>query len=160
MDSKSNGHKKLRKAVRWTLLSVYLAVLFVCTGIQIFTPLQYHGVIRAVMREATLNAGDEILLHFEDTKIAEDQQLQEQICEDLNPFQRSENAVYNFYLTGIRHTVLKLQYERIGQYRVSVTNYYVEDLSGERVISNPFAIYIFRVYYNPFLFSWRTKELW
>ncbi|HIT08412.1 MAG TPA: hypothetical protein IAB55_04925 [Candidatus Merdivicinus faecavium] len=73
------------KALRWPLFAVCLVAYLVYTGLQLFTVRQYYGVIRAALEQIEFNGGFDVGLDFSDTRIADDRQLQEQICEEMNP---------------------------------------------------------------------------
>ena len=146
------------KALRRTLFAVCLVAYLVYTGLQLFTVRQYYGVIRAVLEQVEYNSGYDVELDFSDTRIADNQQLQEQICEEMNPVSiRGGSHPYTLRLSGLNHVRIVLHYERIGKYDVSVHINYIEELDGKQVSHGAVGAYGYDVTYNPLLLSWRAK---
>lgn len=100
------------------------------------------------MEELLLIDGYDVGLDFSDTRIADDTQLQEQICEEMNPlFVRRFNDLFTLH-TSIGYDIdIYFHYQGIGKYDLSVYLY----------TDGAVGVYGYGVTYNPLLLSWRAK---
>ena len=168
VEKKATGWERFQEYVRKhpcrivprTLLILLFCAYCAYTSVQLLSPNKYYIFLHAAFSENALyRKQSDVEVDFTRTDIADQPELQAEICERLTPtknytFRINEEAPIMHYFTGVCASVTKGKGTR---YIVDITTMNIHDLNGQTVSSGPMAEYSFTYYYNPFLMRWKER---
>lgn len=167
-EKRTTGWERFQEYVRkhpWRIVRRILLILLFCaycayTSVQLLSPNRYYIFLHdSFAKNAIYRKQSDVEVDFTETDIADQPELQAEICERLTPtkdytFRINEEAPIMHYFTGVWASVKKVKSTK---YIVYITSMNIYDLNGQTVSSGPMASYGFYYRYNPFLMRWEGK---
>lgn len=167
-EKRATGWERFREYVRkhpWRIVRRTLLILLFCaycayTSVQLLSPNRYYIFLHDSFSEHPIyRKRTDVEVDFTETDIADQPELQAEICERLTPtkdytFHVNEEAPIMHYFSGACASVTKGKGTR---YTVHIITMNIHDLNGQTVSSGPMAAYSFTYYYNPFLMRWKER---